>query len=296
MEFFEAVRIYWASHLVRLDQPVFGWTLAIALGETGYLERGVVDAFKKIGIYHLLVLSGLHLSLILGGLFRLIEGPARFLYGFGVLRYGGFRLWQRGHFIFSLMVAGTLMVFFGAGVSIQRAALLFALNQVAGRGLSTAKRYQVYGVGLLLHISLNREGVFGLGGLLSWGSFLLLVTMQRNSFVGFILTHLLLSCWQWLCLGQFSIFWPLISMGMTFIFPFFLLLALLFVLGVPLPNDLYQAGQSLFLDTAMSLADQVPPPLFLDQKERALFIPGMIFLLIMRHKSYAACSRATTPS
>jgi len=43
-----------------------GFPIAVLLGETGYLDRGLGDAFTELGITHLIALSGQHLCFIAG--------------------------------------------------------------------------------------------------------------------------------------------------------------------------------------------------------------------------------------
>ncbi|UCG51400.1 MAG: ComEC/Rec2 family competence protein [Candidatus Latescibacterota bacterium] len=80
--------VFWPIHdrirreLVMALGARAGLPVALLLGERGYLDRGTRDAFTRLGISHLLALSGLHLGFVAGFLlivWRLLRFRNRFL-------------------------------------------------------------------------------------------------------------------------------------------------------------------------------------------------------------------------
>lgn len=64
-----------AEHLaaVLADAPQLGLIQALTLGERGALERDTWDSFTRTGTNHLVAISGLHVGLVAGGLYWLMQ-------------------------------------------------------------------------------------------------------------------------------------------------------------------------------------------------------------------------------
>ncbi|WP_227522100.1 DNA internalization-related competence protein ComEC/Rec2 [Bacillus solitudinis] len=56
----------------RVDPTLSGLMIALIFGERDYIEGEIIDAYQRLGIIHLLAVSGLHVGLILGALFYIL--------------------------------------------------------------------------------------------------------------------------------------------------------------------------------------------------------------------------------
>jgi len=99
-----------------LPAPRAGLAAALLFGERGLLEEGVERAFERTGLMHLLATSGLHLAILLGGLWllarRLGMRPALSYPAVGVA--AATFLWIVGPRV-SLLRAVTVLAFVGLG-------------------------------------------------------------------------------------------------------------------------------------------------------------------------------------
>ena len=89
---------------------------ALFLGQRSALDDSVIRDFKRLGLSHLLALSGLHLTILTGGL----EGLLREL-----------PLGRRMRRILQLLFVGAYVLLTGAPISVVRAALMLALSSLA---------------------------------------------------------------------------------------------------------------------------------------------------------------------
>lgn len=94
-------------------EPVAGFLKAVVLGDKSGLDGSTVTAFDRSGLAHLLVVSGLHVSMLLWGLSRLLRGRRVLLAALGI----------------PLLVLFVLMV--GCKPSAVRAAFMSALVLIA---------------------------------------------------------------------------------------------------------------------------------------------------------------------
>lgn len=114
-----------------------GLALALAIGDRRALTKETVDAFRALGLSHLIAISGLHVGLVAGAV------------GWGALRSRG--LWRRRKSVASIpaspllgilcggAAAGTYAWLSGASPAVIRAALAFGIlgaTRLVGRGIS----------------------------------------------------------------------------------------------------------------------------------------------------------------
>lgn len=103
----------------------------IVFGEQGLLPKRIEDSFKNTGLYHLLVVSGLHVSLIAAMFSFTLRAPVQLGYS---LRLISPRFWgQFSAFLRIIAAAGamTYLSLTGASAAAQRSALFFAVRQVS---------------------------------------------------------------------------------------------------------------------------------------------------------------------
>lgn len=137
---------------------------AMLLGEKTYLTDEISAAFRKGGVSHLLVVSGLHLTLLVGVLL-------------GVLR--SFRLSARAKQ--ALSVAGTvlLMAFFGFTPSVSRAGIMLIVGFMAPFFGRENDPPSSLGMAILLILTAKPCAVLDVGLLLSAASVLGLMSCEK---------------------------------------------------------------------------------------------------------------------
>ena len=152
------IRLRLGEELERcLDQSDSGILKAMLLGERRDLGPEIRELYQESGISHLLAISGLHISILGAGLYRL-------------LRKTGLPSAAAG--IPALIFMGCYGILIGAGASTLRALIMFALTVGAdflGRSYDIRTALGVTAIGLLLEQPLYaRDGAF----LLSFGAIL----------------------------------------------------------------------------------------------------------------------------
>jgi predicted membrane metal-binding protein len=115
-------------HLSAVDRVLVS---GIVFGEQGSLPKIIEDSFKNTGLYHLLVVSGLHVSLMATMFSFVLRAPVQLGYS---LRFISPRVW--GQFSAFLRVSAavgamTYLSLTGASAAAQRSALFFAVRQVS---------------------------------------------------------------------------------------------------------------------------------------------------------------------
>ncbi len=116
-EWLAALRKSWKSMLVRELGEYYGNTMsAILLGDKGGLDKGLKNLFQKSGIGHILAISGLHMSFLGTGFYK-------------VLRRAGLSFWTAGTAGILFLLAYTAMI--GSGVSSLRALVMFIVRMGA---------------------------------------------------------------------------------------------------------------------------------------------------------------------
>lgn len=158
-QFFFEVR-YYISH--KIDEIFVGSTAgivkAIVIGMRGELDKNVYKTYQKNGIAHLLAISGLHVSLIGIGLYKLLR-----------------KILQRS-FLCSACIAGGFLIFYGLivgdSVSIVRAGtmlILYFIAEVVGRSYCLLSALSISAVIICL---ISPFELFGLSFQLSFGAVL----------------------------------------------------------------------------------------------------------------------------
>lgn len=158
-QFFFEVR-YYIDH--KIDEIFEGSTAgivkAVVIGMRGELDKDIYKIYQKNGIAHLLTISGLHVSLLGIGIYKLLR-----------------KVLQRS-FLCSASVAGSLLIFYGLivgdGVSIVRAGtmlILYFIAEVVGRSYCLISALSISAVIICL---ISPFELFGLSFQLSFGAVL----------------------------------------------------------------------------------------------------------------------------
>ncbi len=207
------------DHMRHVPQPVLGWLSAFLLGDKEFLTPEVKQSFKRVGIYHILVVSGGHISLIVIGLHLLLELPFRTIY---VLT-----AWLRPHWIrvkfwiawASLVIIWIYSWLIGLETSVQRALLLHTFYVLSRLYWGRSRIVECLTSAAVAQMILFPDQFMCLGTALSWGTFLILVFHQVDTFgprwfqVIHLQAKILLAVT--IFLQRFSVFWlvsnPLVS-------------------------------------------------------------------------------------
>jgi competence protein ComEC len=141
----------------RFDRDVRGPLAALLLGRTADLDRGMVARYRRGGLYHLLVISGLHVALAVGLLLWLLRAA-----GIGGKRRD------------SLLLAGVaiFVLLGGANPPAVRAGLVFGVY-LASRLLERPVRpLQAIGLSALLLLSAAPREIWSVGTVLTFAAVL----------------------------------------------------------------------------------------------------------------------------
>jgi len=153
-----------------LEQPASGIARALIIGDQGRLDQRVRDNMAAAGMAHILAISGLHLSLVAGGVFAAIR----------MLLAASYVLGQRLNVkktaaVFGMAAALVYLGLSGAGVSAVRATLMLMLvfaAVLAGRRALTMRNVAFAAIFLIL---IDPASVFRPGFQLSFAAVIALV-------------------------------------------------------------------------------------------------------------------------
>lgn len=153
---------------------------SILYGDRKNLSFNIKEHFKSLGIYHLLVISGLHFMLIAGCIKAICFCPVKILY---ILRLISPSSWISISMIINTLVClGVLffMSFCSISGATERACIIFLssilLPYITGR-MKLEKRVSLC---MLIQILIFPYGVVSLGTLISWLCYLSYVCMTRT--------------------------------------------------------------------------------------------------------------------
>lgn len=159
------------------------WMQSLIFSKAYLLDRNLILAMKKTGIYHLMVISGFHVGLIFAFFKLFFRSPFFLLYISGLMRAG---LWP---IFYQLCALAVIPVGFVCLVSISltpsstRAFLLFATYEIVKLALGNIGGFRLVAVTGVLQTILFPNGLIDHASLLSWGSFLVLKFGPSFSFV-----------------------------------------------------------------------------------------------------------------
>jgi ComEC/Rec2-related protein len=154
-----------------VSQPLRGWLLAILIGNFNQVPLFLSRAFFSVGLIHLVVISGMHITLIINCLSRSISLIVRFFY---LLRWlGGAR------FVAMCEVAKVLGIAFvgyflwnvGYAPSSQRAMLTSLISILASLLFTRTRWTKRMSLALLLQTLLFPAGFLHGSNFLSWASY-----------------------------------------------------------------------------------------------------------------------------
>lgn len=181
----ELLRSSMLEALARLDRFERSWLMALVMGDETDLQPSVREDFKKTGLYHLLVVSGFHFTILCRLLELFVSGPFQLCYVVGMIRA---RLWVRLSCVLRVIILLCAFLYgllVGFQAPCQRALLGFAIHilEPLFHGRATLwKRLQWTAV---LQSVLFPGGFASVSNFLSWGAYVFVVAtiVRARSFV-----------------------------------------------------------------------------------------------------------------
>jgi len=160
---------------------ILGWTEAVVFGSQKNLPMRYATAFKRTGLIHLLVVSGLHVALVAGFLISILRFPFQIAYAWTLLTP---RIWNT-ILILTEVVAAILIVLYvlliGAPQAAQRAGMFF-LVWILGKNIFGVRRsLDRFGACMVIQSILFPIGFLSSGNIMSWSVTLFLVARHSQS-------------------------------------------------------------------------------------------------------------------
>lgn len=201
----------WIALFSDVPQPVYGWLIALSLGDRSYLPRELETVMRDFGWYHIMVVSGFHLSLMGRAMLGFLSLPALLAYVFclvGQTFWNGWRFWAWQMtwvclFIYSCSI--------GLSPPLQRALLFLGLCEILWHFVGCCKHLTIVIIVLLLQFIIFPKSFLSMSTLLSWGGYLVIRSsfVGSGSLVGSLFKQALLVCFIGACLGEIGVLWVL---------------------------------------------------------------------------------------
>lgn len=199
------------------------WIYCVLLGDR-LQSAQTRDNFKVLGIYHLLIISGLHFVILLRFLSSVIIFPVRFCYALALISPPSYL----GTRIAAKVVTGAISIGFGCLVGwpapVQRAFLTGAINFLVIDFLaSVSLGYRII-LGIFLQTVLFPYSFMSSSNILSWLAYIELASFNRRRSIGHLLLgQLRLALLVGGCLGYVSLVGVLVNLVLVPLFPVILI-------------------------------------------------------------------------
>ena len=155
------------------------WLQAILLGQKRGLSRAIKKNFKASGLYHLLVVSGLHISMLAWGFCFLLKAIANLLYSLKFISAAMFpRLVRCIEYFVVLACALYCHCVLGWTIPSQRAFLCLALAIFAKNSCLLSLKERI-GYALFIQSVIFTVGFLSISALMSWGTYLLVIAGSK---------------------------------------------------------------------------------------------------------------------
>ena len=235
-----------------LDISVQGFFRAIILGQTRDLGSDLLTAFQRLGLYHLLAISGLHLTYVSMLIKNGLSFPFQLAYSLCLIRPGAWFLISWILRFLALFVVAWYSDLIGFPASVQRAFLLFILDQISGAfGAKWDKKRERLLAALCFHAFLFPLDVFSLSSVLSWVSYTTLMIFYSGKIRDWLqvaLSQAVLTFFVAGLLGQMCIAGFFLNLLILPIFPFLTFWMLPPLMGDLCPVFLRNLGATILLN------------------------------------------------
>ena len=267
----------------KIPEPAYGFLSSILLGTKDHLLPHVKKAFSHLGLYHILVVSGLHLTFLTLAIQKTLLFPCHLLYITQFMKASTWLKYKSGTLYLAGFTIFLYSLFVGFHVSIQRAFLLYLTLKIAKNTLGKVP----LGLGILWAATLQSLffplNLVSLGSLMSWGAYLIIIILldKKEGFLGLFKCQLKLTFFTIACLGSASFFWPFFAIMTGFIFPL-LMTTGVFILIWPTSflSSFFLLGHDYFLSFIIYSSQVLPPPVALPLFIWLFIIFGVIWHLV----------------
>lgn len=199
--------------LSSLDQPVFGWLVGLLLGDGGYLAGGLLKVSQHLGLVHLLVVSGLHITVFSALFSRLLIFPISLFYVFNPHSQTPIFIIKKIAIVSGLVFGWWYCWFVGSGPAAQRAMILHTVFACGRMGYGVSFRSRSLVLAATVQILMFPNDFFSFGSLFSWGVYLIIIFHNQSSWgwCGSLILQAKIVTFASLMLGSFSIYWVIIG-------------------------------------------------------------------------------------
>ena len=230
------------------DQRAKGLVLALFFGDKSMLDFEVRANFRKLGLVHLLAISGLHISILA----TCLELGLSFVFRFYLtIKAMNSWLWSEVYALIIVLVSsflGFYMALVGYTPSSQRAFFVY----ITLRALPLFSGSLPIGISLMIAATMQilffPAAIFSIGNLFSWGAYIFVLLFHRSfhsrgQFVRYFVLQLKLSLLAFACTGIYTSASFLANFLITPLFPF-----VFFTIGLSLWFPSFEAVAKFFLD------------------------------------------------
>ena len=155
-----------------------GFILGIILGDKNGISYHNKEVFKKLGIYHLLIISGLHFSLFAFFIREFIFFIIKIFYIFKIISPLS---WIKISIIFDIIICVVLILFsyiVGLSSATQRALLIFIVHRLSSYTTGILPRSHLIPLTITLQTLLFPLGFISVATLISWISYILFIDLS----------------------------------------------------------------------------------------------------------------------
>lgn len=171
----DTIRVFFRQRMEVLTPFYRRWLAGLILGENTELPPDVRQAFKRTGLYHLLVVSGLHVSLMAVVLAALLRAPAQAAYAARLIEPRRWRQLAATLDILAGVAALLYLAVTGSSAAAQRSALLFAIWRGSAVFVGTLSVTERLLIAASLQALLFPIGFVGEASLMSWAAYILVL-------------------------------------------------------------------------------------------------------------------------
>ncbi|MBP9707720.1 MAG: ComEC/Rec2 family competence protein [Oligoflexales bacterium] len=248
-----------AAQLIPMDlRP---WYLGILFGDMSYLSGSIKDAFKSSGLYHLLVLSGSHITVLYLFICGSLTYPLKIFYALKWLSAKRFYFLSRTTLLFSMGVLFIYCAITGFFPPTQRAFIISTLTLIFNLVGLKLPLYQKICIALFFQILFFPSLFFSLSTLISWSVYLLMLAIYSSeNFFSEMYFQILVFVFMWVVFSQSNLISLFLNPIAMRIFPFVLISALLdfvltIVFGVSILSQIIAEIQRTFIGSIINVAE-----------------------------------------
>lgn len=294
-QFIAFLRSFFESLNSGVDRSMKPWLRGVIAGEGGGFKKSIKLAFIKTGLYHLLVISGLHITIIAKLTTGFLCIPARLLYAVRLLRLEQFLRVSSLISIVACIVGSVYCAFCGLSAATQRAMIIYLFNQLLPIFLGVPCFQLRISLALAVQLIFYPIGFLSEATLMSWCAYILVIHAQSSGFISTILLQFKLLVLNTAVFSQVSWLSLVANPIMVPIFPILLVSGFVY-LAVPesIFGQLGLSIQLVFIEITEAIAGLTGkfPWLFVSAEEvsqtfrgSSLILTGVLMLNALRDLS-----------